>query len=138
MSLQRRQPMRRGKSLKRGRPKKRGSVAQPSSAQRAWRERVRELGSIVDGATPCEIHHPVGRTGKHNGIEIGHWWVLPLTAEQHRGPDGIHRAPDRKAREKALFRAVLALLRAREQFAINERAVWPPQDVLDAIDDYHR
>ena len=55
----------------------------PNASQKRWRESVRELGSIISGG-PAVIHHPVGRCGKHNKIDIGHWWVIPLTDEEHK------------------------------------------------------
>jgi hypothetical protein len=57
--------------------------SQPNAKQKQWREAVRELGSIISGG-PAVIHHPVGRTAKHNKVHIGHWWVLPLTDDEHK------------------------------------------------------
>lgn len=56
---------------------------QPTAAQVRWREAVRGLGSVISGG-PAVIHHPVGCTGKHNKIAIGHWWIIPLTDEEHK------------------------------------------------------
>ena len=55
----------------------------PNAVQKRWREAVRALGSVISGA-PAVIHHPVGRTGKHNKVHIGHWWVIPLTDQEHK------------------------------------------------------
>jgi len=104
-------------------------VAQPDAQQRRWREEVRALGCMVTGG-PAEIHHCVGRTGRHNKVDIGHWWILPLTTEQHRGPNGIHAHPERKLREKALFEEVLRRLNNSENR--------PPDEVVEAIRDYRR
>jgi hypothetical protein len=60
-------------------------TSSPNAEQKEWRELVRASGSIVrDFTAPkIEIHHPAGRTAKHNKIQIGHWWILPLTPRQH-------------------------------------------------------
>jgi hypothetical protein len=55
----------------------------PTAAQIRWREAVRELGSVISGE-PAVIHHCVGASGKHNKIAIGHWWIIPLTDEEHK------------------------------------------------------
>ena len=73
---------------------------QPTAAQKAWREKVREYGSVISRQKPCVIHHCVGRTGMHEKTHIGHWWILPLTPDEHAT---MHRLPGRKARELSLF-----------------------------------
>jgi len=104
-------------------------VSAPSATQLRWREAVRELGCLITGM-PAEIHHCVGRTGSHNKIHIGHWWILPLSTEQHRGPGGIHSHPERKLREKELFERVLLRL--------NDFDDRPDEEVIEAIRDYRR
>lgn len=54
----------------------------PTAQQKRWRELVRRLGSILTG-DDAVIHHCVGVTRKHNKVHIGHWWIIPLTNEQH-------------------------------------------------------
>lgn len=123
-----------GESLKIYKPRIRTRIPQPNAVQRRWREMVRSLGSIVSGL-PAEIHHPVGRTGKHNGVDIAHWWILPLTNEEHRGDEGIHSHPRRRQREKALYRLVLGrivLLHSGDR-----PKCYPPAHVIEAIEDYH-
>lgn len=97
---------------------------QPTAVQKEWREEVRSLGPIG-----CEIHHCVGVTGKHNKVEIGHWWILPLSPEQHRD---IHSRIDRKLHEKTLFGWMLA-----KYEAIYGAPPVPPE-VLEAIRGYRR
>jgi hypothetical protein len=148
--LQRRTPLRARKTLRSG-PLKgvreqlpslyypagarrlRTRIAQPNTRERAWREAVRSLGSIIDADPRVEIHHCVGRTGRHEGVAIGHWWILPLTREQHQGRNGIHAHPDRKAREKSLFERVLICIQARDP-----ETPLPPPHVIDAIRRYRR
>lgn len=124
-----------GETLRKLRPKMKPRVSQPTAQQRRWRELVRAMGSIISGR-PAETHHAVGRTGKHNGVAIGHWFILPLTADEHRGPKGIHSHPQRKAREKLLFARLLYAVLDDHHGLPPE--CFPPRDVLDAIGDYHR
>ena len=56
----------------------------PRAEQIEWRERVRKSGSIISGIRRhCEIHHPAGRTARHDGQAIGHWYILPLLPDEH-------------------------------------------------------
>lgn len=148
--LRRRTPMRSGSRLQSGtntpranvarlqrhQVTKRSRVATPDAVQKDWREMVRDLGSIITGAAALvEIHHCAGRTARHNRVAIGHWWILPLTHDEHQGPEGIHAHPDRKAREKRLFERVLVrVVEANHGIP----ACWPPAEVLCAIRDFHR
>lgn len=103
-----------------------------------FREAVRMQGSVVSGSYPAEIHHAVGREGKHNKIDIGHWWILPLTEDEHRA---LHASADwllndvsgykmsRKEFEKWAYKQVLTRLRG--EFTV-------PEEVVEAIFDYHR
>lgn len=90
---------------------------------------MRGLGCLITGG-PAEIHHCAGRTASHNKVHIGHWWILPLTTEQHRGPHGIHAHPDRKRREKELFELVL-----RRLSDCDDR---PDDETIEAIRCYRR
>ncbi len=57
----------------------------PTTAQKEWREEVRELGCIISGEKGgIEIHHVLGATAKHNKVPIGHEFILPLTPWYHR------------------------------------------------------
>tara|TARA_R110002096_G_scaffold155159_1_gene319506 strand:+ start:733 stop:1068 length:336 start_codon:yes stop_codon:yes gene_type:complete len=103
----------------------------PTAAQKRWREAVRDLGSIISGE-PAVIHHPVGATGKHNKVAIGHWWVIPLTDAEHKA---LHAGEtfgyeSRKALEKATFSLVEMQIEYFPQLALD-------RDVSVAIQDYH-
>ncbi len=111
--------------------------AAPNASQKRWREYVRENGSCVSGGNAV-IHHPVGRTAKHNKVHVGHWWVLPLTDDEHRA---LHLDFDsfvqdvyfwngetRKEVEKKLFAEMV------ENIGMHEL----PQEAYDAIQDYRR
>ena len=105
----------------------------PTAAQKRWREAVRELGSIISGG-PAVIHHPVGRKGKHNKVDVGHWWVIPLADDEHKGlhkgDDFILEGSTRKQFEKFWFSRVLMDLEGNPDF--------PSEEVVDAIMDYRR
>lgn len=103
----------------------------PNAAQMRWREAVRKTGSILSGRKPVHIHHCAGRTAKHNKVAIGHWWLLPLTDDEHRA---IHAQPKRKELEKELF----SLLVRRMAVLGDMTEPLPPMEVIEAIEDYHR
>jgi len=90
---------------------------------------VRGLGSIISG-DPAVIHHAVGATGKHNKVEIGHWWLIPLTDREHKMLHAGNLVVNRKEFEKGAFLDVVADDRM-DQFEV-------PNEVFEAIQDYHR
>lgn len=114
----------------------------PTSAQKRWREAVRELGSVISGE-PAVIHHPVGTTGKHNKVDIGHWWVIPLTDEEHKALHAggkpwenlsiEHAMMTRKEFEKQAYEEVRKLL-----FLYEVAVDLPPYMVDVSIENYHR
>ena len=113
--------------------------SQPNAKQKRWREAVRELGSVISGG-PAVIHHPVGRTAKHNKVEIGHWWVLPLTDQEHKDLHNgltpwsrVYLREGRKEFEKWAFRQVLFRLRI-----LDGSENWPTDEAIFAIEDYRR
>jgi len=56
----------------------------PTKAQeKAWLQRVAEHGCVINGQSVIQLHHCVGREGKHNKYHIGRWFVLPLSVELH-------------------------------------------------------
>lgn len=133
--LRRKSPMKAGAPGRAGKATKpmRAKVSKPSAGQLEFREAVRALGCPWC-KQPAEIHHPVGRTGKHQGQPVGHWWLLPLCERHHRHPNvGIHSHPMRKTVEKATYRLVLQALIQGDY-----RGAMPPPSVVDAIEDYHR
>lgn len=58
---------------------------------------------------PASIHHCAGSSARHDKIDIGQWWTLPLCWHHHQGPHGIHGdmpaiiGEARKHIEKAFF-----------------------------------
>jgi len=56
----------------------------PTKAEeKAWLSRVAEHGCVITGQSNIQLHHCVGREGKHNKFHIGRWFVLPLAFELH-------------------------------------------------------
>jgi len=58
----------------------------PTKAQRERWSRIAELGCIVSGRFPVEIHHAKTGAGGRKDHDI----VLPLHYDYHRGVHGIH------------------------------------------------
>ena len=51
--------------------------------EKVWLSRLAEYGCVVTGETNIQIHHCVGREGKHNKYHIGRIFVLPLAFRLH-------------------------------------------------------
>ena len=103
-----------------------------NKAQQDFQNWQRSLGCMVkDCGDQPEIHHCVGSTGKHNKIDIGQWFTLPLCSFHHRGPKGVHSmGKARRAFEKINF-GKLAL--GYDMGGHGEI----PGDIIEAIQDYH-
>lgn len=102
----------------------------PSAKQKQWRERVRALGSILSG-DDAVIHHAVGVTARHRKVHIGHWWIIPLTNDEHLA---LHAGEcygfgSRKEFEKDAFTQVCQRLYP-DRYITDE--------IYNAIQDYHR
>lgn len=104
--------------------------AQPNAKQRQWREDVREMGSICGGG-PVVIHHAAGRTARHNGVHIGHWWIVALSDDQHKDIHASGKA--RKSIEKELFEKTM-----KRYVRVYNRPIPVPLDVVEAIMSWHR
>lgn len=76
----------------------------PNADQKRWLERVAQF-AYDHGSFPhlreCgfDLHHVVGRTGKHNKQEIGQWFVLPIESQYHdvnsNNPFNVTHYPER-------------------------------------------
>lgn len=99
--------------------------SQPDTEQKRFRENLRALypGSV--------IHHCVGRKGKHNKIEIGHWWILGLSEHQHKMVHANEMPGRRKDWEKEWFEIQM------ESYFESYHRMPVPDEVLEAIEDYH-
>lgn len=93
---------------------------------------MRAIGSILSGNTyGIEIHHCVGRTAVHNKVHVGHWFILPLTHDEH---EWIADSPWRRQLEKALWCLVV-----EKWGEIHKDRLYPfENDVFRAIMNYHR
>ena len=104
----------------------------PSKKQQDFQNWMRSLGCIAKGCNgQAEIHHCAGSTAKHNKVDIGQWWTIPLCSYHHRGSEGVH-----------------SMGRLRKNF---EKANWSklalgydmgghgdiPGEVVQAIKDFH-
>lgn len=104
--------------------------------QRRWWDWQAERGCYLGLGPPC-LHHCVGSTARHRKVDIGQWWVIPLSYDAHQGPQGIHgdlsifgTGETRKEIEKRIF----ADLSGR-YLADGEHI---PAEVIEAIEGYHR
>lgn len=106
----------------------------PTAEQKRWLSAVASLGCLVCGS-PAQIHHAVGVTGKHNKVEIGHWWLAPLCDEHHRGLHAgeTYGHESRKDYEKWAFRHIVARL-----WADLGLKAFPTTEIIEAIQDYHK
>jgi hypothetical protein len=103
----------------------------PTAAQKEWRELVRGVGSVVSRGDAV-IHHPIGATGKHRKIAIGHWWVIPLTDDEHKA---LHAGEtfgyeSRKEFEKSAFQEALMQI-------AHSKGITIATQIELAIMDYH-
>lgn len=102
---------------------------------RKWEEAVRSLGCIITGDPVCVIHHPLGRSGKHNKVRIGGWLVLPLREDYHVHTDySVHgnkkRFIEENGRQCDMFKSVIEL--HMDKFGTHP----VPPEVIDAIMDW--
>lgn len=101
----------------------------PTAAQKRWYDAVASFGCIECG-NPAQIHHCVGASAKIKGVgNIGHQFILPLCPEHHAAVHAMGR--DRKPYEKQRFADVILS-------APSLGADLPPDDVIAAIEGYHR
>jgi len=100
----------------------------PTASQKRWHDQVAQLG-CAECLRPAQIHHPVGATAKHSKVAIGHWWVIPLCDEHHRGLHAgeSYEYESRKEFEKGEFARIL-----------DDHHHPVPSEVESAIEDYHR
>lgn len=103
----------------------------PNAAEKRWRERVRAMGSALSYRGPCEVHHCAGRTAMHNKVDIGHWFIVALTPDEHLDVPSWGR--HRKTIEKRLFKETV-----RRYRRLHGEDGLPPAEVLAAIEDYRR
>ena len=54
-----------------------------SAAVKRWEGTVAAYGCVVSRESAVQLHHPKGRTYKHNKVLIGPWFILPLAHRYH-------------------------------------------------------
>lgn len=123
---------------------------QPTAAQRLFHSRICDQGCIFLGPSyPAELHHVLGSTYKHRGLEIGNWFVLALNDGPHRNwNEGnvtnkksgfhvqcVHRWPGEGLGDMTLLEVQVWLFRRQlERFEAFWNMPHPvPADELDAI-----
>ena len=66
-------------------------ASKPANAkQRQWMKDIAEwaennIGALYQGYVnaPFQLHHVTGRSAKHNKVEIGHEFIIPVPVELH-------------------------------------------------------
>lgn len=87
----------------------------PNATEKRWLSVVADHGPIVPGYGPTQLHHVAGRTYRHNKVDIGHWYILPLPWQYHdvASPDPCnvthfrHNFTDRFGYQRDLFEQML-------------------------------
>lgn len=117
-------------------------TSSPNAEQRRWLEQVVKHGSVVSREPwSVVVHHVTGRESKHNKVDIGHWFILPLTPGEHDLLHSDQTAFESRAIgfnpvgrwdcEKFLF---LRMVETFEEWG----QMTPPEDVMLSIKEYHR
>lgn len=112
----------------------------PSASQKQWREEVRALGCIITGEKDSvEIHHVLGTTAKHKKIDIGHWFILPLSEWYHRKNPALNVTDHKKLFEETFGNQVSLFDRLLEIYEFHYGKKPPLEDsVIWAIRDLER
>ncbi len=100
----------------------------PTAEQKRFQDNLRAL---YPGS---ELHHAVGGTAKVKinlvSTNIGEWWILALDPAQHKE---VHNSgKDRKGIEKISFNIQM------DMYEVQYRDMPVPDEVLEAIEDYHK
>lgn len=68
-------------------------MKQANAAQKQWMKDIAEFvqqtslgglyGAEFEGRTDFQLHHVLGRSARHNKVDIGHWFIIPVPVELH-------------------------------------------------------
>jgi hypothetical protein len=100
-----------------------------NAEQRRFLAWVKEQSCAVCSDWPCIAHHCEGATWAHNKTKCGHWFILPL-CQVH---DDVVTQGSRR-----LFRQEFGPQSALWLRLIKKSPIKPPQEVIDAIEDWGR
>jgi hypothetical protein len=117
-------------------------MKQASAKQRQWMNNITEWAennlAMLYGCTyecvDIQRHHVLGRSAKHNKVDIGHWFILPVPFELH---DVSSNHPENVTHRKKAF--VRAFGNQRDLFLTMVEDMrdygyeLPPADVCEAI-----
>jgi hypothetical protein len=69
------------------------AMKQANTAQKQWMSDIANFinevglglfyGEEYRGRIDFQLHHVLGRSAKHNKVDIGHWFILPVPFELH-------------------------------------------------------
>lgn len=149
--LRRKTPLRAKAPMKRkAKPMKRGPVSgskRPTADQKLWHDWLRKQGCYITGG-PAELHNCAGSTAKSGkqllgyAVDVGQWFVIPLSHEAHQGPGGI-------AGDRSMFDGhglgetrkeieITIFLRLTAHFRRQFGYLPCPVDVLRAVEAWHK
>ncbi len=124
---------------------------QPNAAEKRWLKSISEFieneglgilyGIEFEGRSDFQLHHVVGRTAKHNKIEIGHWFVIPVPWELHdvdsNNPDNVthfkHNFTKRFGEQCGIFQILVSVMDKWNDFNCNYEI--PSKEIYTAIMD---
>lgn len=91
---------------------------------------------------PCEqyhIHHPAGRTAKHNKKLIGPWWILPIPIRLHDvHSNDPHNVTHHKKAFETCYGSEKQLFKVMVQDMKSRGVQVPPASVQKAIQAWRR
>jgi hypothetical protein len=95
-----------------------------------------------------QLHHVVGRSAKYNKIDIGHWWILPLSIELHdvasNHPCNVTHYKkcfeERYGTQKKLFQRMVYAIKADmyDGYTKMDLEALPPREVMESISNYRK
>jgi hypothetical protein len=62
----------------------------PNQDEKDFQWWLKNQRCIVSGQDGVSVHHCKGSTFKHNKVLVGHWFCIPLSYDEHQGPNGYH------------------------------------------------
>lgn len=117
--------------------------SQPTvSQEQQWLERItqyaRHYGAFPqsEGRGAFDRHHVKGRTYKHNKVDIGRWYVIPVLKEFHDtlSTNKLNVTHFRKAYEEAFNSQLVQFLTMCEVIRIEDGYLPVPAEVMEAIE----
>jgi len=121
-------------------------MKQANAKQKKWMNDIAEFtndvglgclyGPEFERRTDFQLHHVLGRSAKHNKVEIGHWFIIPVPFELH---DVSSNHPENVTHRKKAFVKRFGSQISIFQILYSGVAQWgydvPSMDIYSAIMD---